>query len=235
MVGPAKLTTLFLLVLSPVVSFALFAFPTSHGPSLLLRLRFYANKLWTLNPFTHESGKSPSVTQLSSKKTTKEARPRGHVLNLSLVCQMLLNQILIGSTIWMGGVGAQALARSAHFDTTSVLLGMASFVSLFFLSHQIETNELSAAANLNLSTNMVVLHLFRDTPQQLVAFVVSTLLPIVTGLMQKTTFQGQLLPALSTRRSSLPIGFVISTLLFALLHVNPPSLFRGGGGFKDAC
>ena len=234
MVGAAKLTTLFLLALSQVASFAPFAFPTRHDPSLLLRLGIYENKLWKLNPFTREIGKNPSVTQLSAKKTTKGARGRGPVLNLSLVRQTLLNQILIGFTIWTGGAGAQALARSAHFDTTSVLLGMAGFVPLFLLSRQIETSESSVVADLNLSTNMVVLRLFGDTPQPLVAFAVSALLAVVTGLVEETTFRGQLLPALSTRWSSLAVGFVLSTLLFAALHVNPLSLFKGGEGFKDA-
>ena len=54
------------------------------------------------------------------------------------------------------------------------------------------------------------------------------------GLVEETIFRGQILPALSTHWSSLPVGFVLSTLLFAALHVNPLSLFKGGEGFKDA-
>ena len=54
------------------------------------------------------------------------------------------------------------------------------------------------------------------------------------GLVEETIFRGQLLPALRTHWSSLPVGFVFSTLLFAALHVNPFSLFKGGKGFKDA-
>jgi membrane protease YdiL (CAAX protease family) len=157
------------------------------------------------------------------------------VVNFSLVRQTLLNQALIGFTIWTGGYGAQVLVENAQFDTNALAFGIAGVVPLIIFSRFIERSEAPAVADLNLSTNMLVLRLFGDKPQPVVAFVVSALLAAVTGLVEETTFRGQVLPALAEKLDSLPASIVLSTLLFAVLHINPIALFRGGGeGAKDA-
>lgn len=242
MVGAAVLAVLLMLAPASVAGFtpgqATSAFSASQSAtgtsSLGVRIRD-ANKL-QVNPFTRRTGVKPIATQLMAKSTDDQTeKRRGPVVNLGLVRQTLLNQILIGSTIWTGGAGAQALAKSATFGPTSLLFGIAGFVPLFLFSRRIETSESSAVADLNLSTNMLVLRLFGDKPQPLVAFGVSALLGAVTGLVEETTFRGQLLPILSAKFDSLPVGCLLSTLLFAALHVNPLSLFNNRGeGFKDA-
>mmetsp|Transcript_6077 Transcript_6077/g.11914 ORF Transcript_6077/g.11914 Transcript_6077/m.11914 type:complete len:390 (+) Transcript_6077:86-1255(+) len=172
----------------------------------------------------------PSADDQESKKPTD-----GPAVNLSLVRQTLLNQALIGFTIWTGGDGARVLQEKAHFDTEALALALAGVVPLIYLSRQVETSEDSALADLNVSTNMLVLRLFGGKPQPIVALVVSAVLAGVTGLVEETTFRGQVLGQLSYKMESLPVAVALSTVIFAVLHVNPIALFRGGKeGAKDA-
>lgn len=167
----------------------------------------------------------------------------GPVVNLSLVRQTLLNQGLIGITIWTGGNGYQVLQNQAHIlnndgsiSTSVLLMALLGVLPLIFFSRQIETSEAPAVADLNISTNMLVLRLFGDQSQPITALFVSLLLASVTGLVEETTFRGQVLPQIKHYfNDNLPIGFLLSTLLFAILHINPIALIRGGiEGIQDA-
>jgi len=167
--------------------------------------------------------------------TPKDSQERsGPVVNWSLVRQTVLNQGLVGWTIWTGGYGAAVLAQDADFTTSAALLGVAGALLLISVSRLVETAETPTVADLNLSTNMLVLRLFGDKPQPFTAFAVSSLLGSLTGLAEETTFRGEVLPQLANQFQSLPVGIALSTLLFAVLHVNPLGLLKGRQAALDA-
>jgi len=169
-------------------------------------------------------------------------------INTSLIRQQVFNQALIGYTIWTGGQGAQVLSLNANFFySTSVLLGIVGFLPLFLLSQAIETSESQLVANLNLSTNMTVLRMFGAVKQPIVALVISALLSGLTGLVEETIFRGEILPYLSqwatagnlpfvaaVGGSNLLLGTILSTVVFAALHVNPLGFFAGKDAAIDA-
>ena len=217
------------------------AFTASHGLSPIVQKAFALNekdgRLWRpperfapLTPWrqTHLYARSSRDT----KQETEQPKA-GPVLNLSLFRQTLFSQIFIGWTIWTGGVGAQVLQQRAHFDTAALALAAVCVLPLIYFSRVVETSESPVVADLNLSTNMLVLRLFGDMPQPILAFAVSALLSGITGLVEETTFRGVLLPELA-QSNGLPAALALSTLIFAALHVNPIGLFRGGQqGLKD--
>jgi len=185
---------------------------------------------------------SMSANNNEADKKTTSGPPV--VLNVGLVAQLVLNQAIVGSTIWAGGPGYQTLQKSADFfNGNPVALGVAGAAALVGFSRLVETSESPLVSGLNLSTEMVVLRLFGPNRQPLVAFVVAASMAGLTGLVEETTFRGQALPFL-TRWSqttlglasgdvSLVVGAALTTLLFAVLHTNPLSLFKGGDAAKD--
>lgn len=192
-------------------------------------LRLLSTSVRPLGPLRARNNNNSDYDSQSEQRPT-----RGPVVNLSLVRQTILNQGLIGFTIWTGGPGAQALAERAHFDTTALLLAIAGVLPLMYVSRQVETSESPAVADLNVSTNMLVLRMFGDKPQPIVAFVVSAVLAGLTGLVEETTFRGQLLPAVADSTGSIGTAIAASTVVFAVLHLNPLALLRGGSqGLQD--
>ena len=157
------------------------------------------------------------------------------VLNTGLVRQTVLNQALLGITIWQGGIGAQVLARDANFMPAALLLGVVGVVPLVVLSRFIETSESRAFADLNLSTNLLMLRYFGDKPQPFVAFAVSAFIAGLAGLVEETNFRGALIPQLVEKTGgNLPLAVTLSTLIFAVLHVNPLGFFNGKEAAQDA-
>ena len=152
--------------------------------------------------------------------------------NLKLIGFTLLNQIILGVTIWTGGPGYERLSTSAHFDVAAVLLGVfAGLAPLVYISRLVEESESPYFAGLNLSTNMAVLRLFGPEPRPVLAFLASALMAGVTGVVEETLFRGQLIPALSNsflapEGGDLLTGVFLSTFLFAFLHTNPLAFFR---------
>ena len=119
-------------------------------------------------------------------------------VNVGLVRQLTLNQLLIGWTIWSGGEGAAVLARDAHFDSLLALpLGVLGVLPLIFISRKIERSESGVVADLNLSTNLLVLRLFGSEKQPVLALAASLFLACLTGLVEETTFRGEILPSLA--------------------------------------
>lgn len=207
----------------------------------------YRNQRIKDSPITNTHGKIGSMTDTvvqwaqggrgDDDNENGGVASRGPTVNFGLLRQTVINQALIGSTIWTGGIGYQALADHARFGTPALILGLAGAVPLIFFSRFVETNESPAVADLNLSTNMLVLRLFGDKPQPIVALIVSAFLAGLTGLVEETTFRGLVLPTLVNKYNSLPTGFVLSTLLFAALHLNPLPLVKSLGSkeaFQDA-
>jgi len=174
----------------------------------------------------------PAETKLFAAGADKSD---GVVVNRGLVRQTVLNQALLGWTIWTGGIGAQVLARDASFTPAAFLAGVAGVVPLIVMSRLIETSESAAVADLNLSTNLLMLRYFGDKPQPLVAFLVSAPIAALTGLVEETNFRGLLIPQLlQSTGGSLPTAVALSTLLFAVLHANPLSFFQGRESAQDA-
>ena len=148
-------------------------------------------------------------------------------VNVGLVRQLTLNQLLIGWTIWSGGEGAAVLARDAHFDSLLALpLGVLGVLPLIFISRKIERSESGVVADLNLSTNLLVLRLFGSEKQPVLALAASLFLACLTGLVEETTFRGEILPSLA-QGNGLAGGAALSTALFAALHVNPKAPLEG--------
>jgi len=156
-------------------------------------------------------------------------------VNIPLVLQNLANQALIGCTIWSGGLGYNILSEEAHLGPNAIVFGIIGVIPMLALSRKIETSESVFVAGLNLSTNMAVLRLFGATPQPLLALLISLFVALSTGIVEETIFRGQALPAFANAygNGDIFIGALLSTLLFAVLHTNPLSFFKGGEAFSD--
>mmetsp|Transcript_10082 Transcript_10082/g.10803 ORF Transcript_10082/g.10803 Transcript_10082/m.10803 type:complete len:402 (+) Transcript_10082:72-1277(+) len=156
-------------------------------------------------------------------------------VNIPLVLQNLANQALIGCTIWSGGLGYNILTEEAHLGPGAIVFGIIGVIPMLALSRKIETSESVFVAGLNLSTNMAVLRLFGATPQPLLALLISIFVALSTGIVEETIFRGQALPAFASAygNGDVFIGILLSTLLFAFLHTNPLSFFKGGEAFSD--
>lgn len=179
------------------------------------------------------SGHSPTKIEMS---TSSNAPADGSSsLNIGLIGQNVANQALIGINIWNGGLGYQILTQSAQFGPSAVLLGVAGLAPLLAISRVIETSESYLVSGLNLSTNMAVLRLFGSSPKPIQALVVSAFISGLTGLVEETTFRGQAIPFLANQfgNGDTLTGVFLASLLFAVLHTNPTSLFKGGEAALD--
>ena len=78
-------------------------------------------------------------------------------------------------------------------------------------------------AELNLSTNMLVLRLFGPRPQPIVAGLVSLAIATLVALTEETVFRGVVTSRLAESLGALP-GAGCAILLFALGHINPLAL-----------
>ncbi|CAB9512749.1 expressed unknown protein [Seminavis robusta] len=168
---------------------------------------------------------------LAMQTSGEQPQPSG--LNLGLIAQNAANQALIGSTIWTGGNGYEVLTNRADFGVLGIVFGIVGVLPMLALSRKIETSEAYAVSGLNLSTNMAVLRLFGDTPKPISVLLVSAFLAGLTGIVEETTFRGQLLYVFANNfgNGDLLTGALLSTVLFAILHTNPASFVQGD---KDA-
>jgi membrane protease YdiL (CAAX protease family) len=209
----------------------------SFAPSNLVQVRQHATKTKEFHPTNLSSATSKGVIETRlNMATSGEQEKKGPPFNFGLVGQSVGNQALLGATIWTGGAQYQVLTQNANF-ATGLLLGVVGVLPLLFFSQKVENSESPLVSGLNLSTNMSVLRLFGPTPQPVVALLVSALLGGITGLAEEVTFRGQILPRLAEwstayfgvdNGTGLLYGAALSTLIFAVLHTNPLSLFKGG-------
>jgi membrane protease YdiL (CAAX protease family) len=147
-------------------------------------------------------------------------------INVRVIGQAALNQILLGFTIWTGGPQYQTLMEHSHISLFAIGGGLLGGLPLIAVSRQVEQSELYLVSGLNLSTNMAVLRLLGSTPQPILALLLSLAISSLTGLVEETTFRGQILPALTNNvaHGNLWIGAMLSTFVFAILHTNPAAL-----------
>lgn len=182
----------------------------------------------------------PTTTRLYA--TNPQMKPKNDLkksdtqpINFGLIGQNVANQALIGATIWTGGPGYQVLTDTANFGALGVLLGIIGVLPMLALSRQIENSESYLVSGLNLSTNMAVLRLFGPTPKPVLVLLLSALLAGLTGVVEEVTFRGQLIPFFANRfaEGDILTGAAMATFLFAFLHTNPLSFFKGGEAFLD--
>mmetsp|Transcript_19249 Transcript_19249/g.29013 ORF Transcript_19249/g.29013 Transcript_19249/m.29013 type:complete len:251 (+) Transcript_19249:494-1246(+) len=82
---------------------------------------------------------------------------------------------------------------------------------------------------------MTALRIFGGKSQPILAFIVSAFLGGLTGLVEEVTFRGEVLPILSqwsvtnfgVGGNGILYGTVLSTTIFAFLHINPLGLLQG--------
>ncbi|KAG7354565.1 CAAX protease self-immunity-domain containing protein [Nitzschia inconspicua] len=197
-----------------------------HPPSL-------TPSSWMTNP---TSKFSPTKLQMkSSKSSGGSSSPPTAGFNVGLIAQNLLSQALLGSTIWFQGPQYQVLTSKAEFGPIGIGLGVVGLIPLLFISRQLETSDSYLVSGLNLSTNMAVLRLFGSKPQPVLAGISSLAMSALTGVVEETTFRGQLLPffANNVGNGDEMVGLVLSSLLFAFLHTNPQAFLKGGEAFLD--
>ncbi|KAG7351447.1 CAAX protease self-immunity-domain containing protein [Nitzschia inconspicua] len=197
-----------------------------HPPSL-------TPSSWMTNP---TSKFSPTKLQMkSSKSSGGSPSPPTAGFNVGLIAQNLLSQALLGSTIWFQGPQYQVLTSKAEFGPIGIGLGVVGLIPLLFISRQLETSDSYLVSGLNLSTNMAVLRLFGSKPQPVLAGIASLAMSALTGVVEETTFRGQLLPffANNVGNGDEMVGLVLSSLLFAFLHTNPQAFLKGGEAFLD--
>lgn len=178
---------------------------------------------------------------MASSPDRGKEKKSGPLLNIGLVGQLVLNQAIIGSTIWTGGPGFQTIVQYADFGN-AWFMGLVGAAVLVGFSRLIENSESPVVTGINLSTEMVVLRLFGPRTQPVVAFAVSAFMAGLTGIVEETTFRGQIFPFL-TQWTSNNLGWTgdvsvygaaaLTTYLFALLHTNPLGFFKGGEAAKD--
>ena len=195
------------------------------------------------SPFVHHIRNTNDISSLCMAKTGSGGEGGGEeepsqgkaTVNIPLILQNLANQALIGCTIWSGGLGYTALTEQTQLGPGPIVFGIAGAIPMLALSRAIETSESPYVAGLNLSTNMAILRLFGATPQPVVALLISFVVALLTGIVEETTFRGQCLPAFAVYygNGDVFIGALLSTLLFAVLHTNPLSFFKGGEAFLD--
>jgi membrane protease YdiL (CAAX protease family) len=190
----------------------------------------YCYSIHTKNQGKCSGSFSVSSTPLfATPSSVQEPKPHPSGVNLRLIGQSAIGQILLGITIWTGGPQYQTLIQHCHFSGLAVLGGLVGSVPLIALSRQVEQSESYLVSGLNLSTNMAVLRFFGSTRQPIVALLLSLALSSLTGLVEETTFRGQILPALTNSESfgngNLVVGAALSTFVFAILHTNPAAFF----------
>ena len=167
------------------------------------------------------------VTSPSAPQPQQPQQPHSPTgINVRVLGQAALNQILLGFTIWTGGPQYQTLMEHSHISLLAIGGGLLGGLPLIAVSRQVESSELYLVSGLNLSTNMAVLRLLGSTPQPILALLLSLAISSLTGLVEETTFRGQILPALTNNvaHGNLWIGAMLSTFVFAILHTNPAAL-----------
>jgi membrane protease YdiL (CAAX protease family) len=195
-----------------------------------LRKRHKNDSFWPLMRTSYTTTR----LHLQSSKSTKSPS-LGPTFNVGLIVQNLLNQALLGSTIWFQGPQYQALTSKAEFVPAGIGLGVMGLLPLLLISFQIEKSDSYLFSGLNLSTNMAVLRLFGAKPQPVLAGIASLAMAGLTGVVEETTFRGQILPFFTDKigNGDELIGLVLTSSLFAFLHTNPQAFLKGGEAFLD--
>ena len=150
-------------------------------------------------------------------------QPSGPVLNTGMVRKILFNQILLGYSIWLTNGDGRELLSATHFDPVSLGVGVVGGAAVVAAERYIEKSPNPLFAELNLSTNMLVLRLFGARPQPLVAGTVSLGLAALVAVSEETIFRGVITSRLAENIGTLP-GAGCGVLLFALGHINPLAL-----------
>jgi membrane protease YdiL (CAAX protease family) len=140
-----------------------------------------------------------------------------------MVRSIIINQIVVGYSIWLTNGDGRALLSATQFDPTSLVIGAAGGLAVIAVGRFIEKSPNPLFAELNLSTNMLVLRLFGPRPQPIVAGVVSLAIATLVTLTEETVFRGVVTSRLAENLGALP-GAGCAILLFALGHINPLAL-----------
>jgi len=149
--------------------------------------------------------------------------PTGPFLNTNMLRSIIINQLVVGYSIWiLNGDGRQLLAAT-QFDPVSLGVGVVGGAAVVAVGRFIEKSPNPLFAELNLSTNMLVLRLFGPRPQPIVAGLVSLAIATLVALTEETVFRGVVTSRLAENLGALP-GAGIAILLFALGHINPLAL-----------
>ena len=116
--------------------------------------------------------------------------PTGPFLNKNMLRSIVINQLVVGYSIWiLNGDGRQLLAAT-QFDPVSLGVGVVGGAAVVAVGRFIEKSPNPLFAELNLSTNMLVLRLFGPRPQPIVAGVVSLGVATLVALTEETVFRG---------------------------------------------
>ena len=166
-----------------------------HNCWILLLLLAYVQKSAALvgpqlrRPAAH--GSSTRTSSISTSFSTPPPRaglqplqataePTGPVVNSAMVRSIIINQIVVGYSIWLTNGDGRALLSATQFDPTSLVIGAAGGLAVIAVGRFIEKSPNPLFAELNLSTNMLVLRLFGPRPQPIVAGAVSLGIAIST-------------------------------------------------------
>ena len=144
-------------------------------------------------------------------------------MNSALVRSIIINQIVVGYSIWLTNGDGRALLSATQFDPTSLVVGAAGGLAVIAVGRFIEKSPNPLFAELNLSTNMLVLRLFGPKPQPILAGLVSLGVATLVALTEETVFRGVVTSRLAENLGALP-GAGCAILLFALGHINPLAL-----------
>ena len=144
-------------------------------------------------------------------------------MNKAMIRSIIINQIVVGYSIWLTNGDGRALLSATQFDPTSLVVGAAGGLAVIAVGRFIEKSPNPLFAELNLSTNMLVLRLFGPRPQPVVAGVVSLCIATLVALTEETVFRGVVTSRLAENLGALP-GAGCAILLFALGHINPLAL-----------
>mmetsp|Transcript_148492 Transcript_148492/g.262181 ORF Transcript_148492/g.262181 Transcript_148492/m.262181 type:complete len:426 (-) Transcript_148492:82-1359(-) len=218
--GPEGMRSLAML-LSAFKPAAAFSPPCQGGAALpMVMPRKGPNHLAQKRP-----GQVPTMMQSGAEKGDAP------FVNTRLFRQFVRNQLLLGYPIWTDGFGARLLAEQVHVDRPELwLLGVIGSLPIVAVGRAIETSDKAVFTDLNLSTKMVVMRLFGSKAQPVLALVVSIFLCALTGVVEEIIFRGGVLAAIAgwavdngfaaNLREGEPLGVILSSLLFALGHIN---------------
>ena len=118
------------------------------------------------------------------------AQPTGPFLNTNMLRSIVINQLVVGYSIWiLNGDGRQLLAAT-QFDPVSLGVGVVGGAAVVAVGRFIEKSPNPLFAELNLSTNMLVLRLFGPKPQPILAGLVSLGVATLVALTEETVFRG---------------------------------------------
>ena len=185
------------------------------------QLRRPAAHSFSTNSISTSFSTPPAQARLHPLQAAVE--PTGPFLNKNMLRSIVINQLVVGYSIWLTNGDGRALLSATQFDPTSLVVGAAGGLAVIAVGRFIEKSPNPLFAELNLSTNMLVLRLFGPRPQPIVAGVVSLGVATLVALTEETVFRGVVTSRLAESLGALP-GAGCAILLFALGHINPLAL-----------